>query len=45
MTCDFYQASLVKDSWIFQNIKYNVIALAPISWQTYVHYYELNKVM
>jgi hypothetical protein len=29
MIGDFYQAPLVKDSWIFQNIKNNVIALAP----------------
>jgi hypothetical protein len=37
MTCDFYQTSLVKDSWIFQNIKNNVNALAPKFWETYVH--------
>ncbi len=30
MIGDFYQAPLVKDSWIFQNIKDNVNALAPI---------------
>jgi hypothetical protein len=35
----------VKDNWIFQNIKDNVNALAPIFWQTYVQCYELNKVM
>jgi hypothetical protein len=45
MTFDFYQAPLVKDNWIFQNIKDNVNALAPIFWQTYVQCYELNKVM
>jgi hypothetical protein len=32
-------------SWIFQNIKNNVNALAPNFWQTYVQCYELNKVM
>jgi len=45
MISDFYQTSLVKDSWIFQNIKNNVNALAPTFWQTYVQCYELNKVM
>jgi hypothetical protein len=45
MIGDFYQAPLVKDSWIFQNIKNNVNALAPTFWQTYVQCYELNKVM
>jgi hypothetical protein len=45
MTCDCHQAPLVKDSWIFQNIKDNVNALAPNFWQTYVQCYELNKVM
>jgi hypothetical protein len=29
MTCDFYQAPPMKDSWIFQNIKDNVNALTP----------------
>jgi hypothetical protein len=29
MIGDFYQAPFVKDSWIFQNIKDNVNALAP----------------
>jgi hypothetical protein len=29
MTSDFFQAPLMKDSWIFQNIKNNVNALAP----------------
>jgi hypothetical protein len=32
----FYQTPLMKDSWIFQNIKYNVNALALTFWQTYV---------
>jgi len=27
ITCDFYQSPLVKDSWIFQNIKDNINAL------------------
>jgi hypothetical protein len=45
LTSDFYQAPLVKDNWIFQNIKYNVNALTPIFLQTYVQCYELNKVM
>jgi hypothetical protein len=45
MTCDFYQTPLVKDNWIFQNIKNNVNALTPNFWQTYVQCYELNKVM
>jgi hypothetical protein len=45
MTSDCYQAALVIDSWIFQNIKDNVNALAPKFWQTYVQCYELNKVM
>jgi len=40
-----YQTPSMKDSWIFQNIKDNVNALAPIFWQTYVQSYELNKVM
>jgi hypothetical protein len=43
MTCDFYQGPHVKDSWIFQNIKDNVNALAPNFWQTCVQCYELNK--
>jgi hypothetical protein len=29
MTCDFYQTPLVKNSWMFQNIKDNVNALTP----------------
>jgi hypothetical protein len=37
MTCDFYQTPLVKDNWIFQNIKNNVNALALKFWETYVH--------
>jgi len=45
MTSDFYQTPFVKHSWIFQNIKDNVNALAPNIWQTYVHCYELNKVI
>jgi hypothetical protein len=45
MTSDFYQAPPVKDSWIFQNIKDNVNALTPIFLQTYVQYYEQNKIM
>jgi hypothetical protein len=45
MTGDFYQTPLVKDSWIFQNIKNNVNALTPNFWQTYVQCYELNKIM
>jgi hypothetical protein len=36
MIGDFYQTPLVKDSWIFQNIKDNVNALAPNFWVTYV---------
>jgi hypothetical protein len=45
MTRDFYQTPHVKDSWIFQNVKDNVNALASIFWQTYVQCYELNKNM
>jgi hypothetical protein len=45
MISDFYQAPLLKNNWIFQNIKDNVNALTPNFWQTYVQYYELNKVM
>jgi hypothetical protein len=45
MIGDVYQTSLMKDSWIFQNIKNNVNALAPNFWQTYVQCHELNKVM
>jgi len=45
MIGDFYQTPLMKDSWIFQNIKNNVNSLAPNFWQTYVQCYELNKVM
>jgi hypothetical protein len=45
MVGDFFQAPLMKNSWIFQNIKYNVNALTPNFWQTYVQCYELNKVM
>ncbi len=45
MISDFYQALPMKDSWIFQNIKDNVNALTPNFWQTYVQYYELNKIM
>jgi hypothetical protein len=33
MTSDFYQTPLVKDSWIFQNIKDNVNALAKTIWR------------
>jgi hypothetical protein len=29
MVGDFFEAPIVKDSWIFQNIKDNVNALAP----------------
>ncbi len=29
MIGDFYEASLMKDNWIFQNVKDNVNALAP----------------
>jgi len=36
MIGDFYQTPHVKDSWSFQNIKYNVNALAPNFWQTNV---------
>jgi hypothetical protein len=35
----------MKDSWIFQNVKDNVNALAPKNLWTCVQYYELNKVM
>jgi hypothetical protein len=45
MTSDFFQTPFMKNSWIFQNIKDNVNALAPNFWQTYVQCYELNKVM
>jgi len=45
MTSDFFRAPLMEYSWIFQNIKNNVNALAPKFWQTYVQCYELNKVM
>ncbi len=45
MTCDFYQTPLVKDNWIFQNIKNNVNALTPNFWQTYVQCYKLNKII
>jgi hypothetical protein len=36
MIGDFFQAPLMKDSWIFQNIKDNVNILAPNFWQTNV---------
>ncbi len=45
MIGDLYQMPLMKDSWIFQNIKDNVNALTPNFLQTYVRCYELNKVM
>ncbi len=45
MTSDFYQAPHMKDNYIFQNVKDNVNALAPIFWQTYIECYELNKIM
>jgi hypothetical protein len=45
ITSEFYQTPLMKDSWIFQNIKNNVNALAPNFWQTYVQCNELNKIM
>jgi hypothetical protein len=45
MTSDLYQTPLVKDSWIFQNIKDNVNVLAQFFLQSYVQCYELNKVM
>jgi hypothetical protein len=35
MISDFYQARLMKDSWIFQNIKDHVNALTPNFSQTY----------
>jgi hypothetical protein len=38
MIGDFYQAPLVKDSWIFQNVNYNFNALTPNFWQTYVQF-------
>ncbi len=38
ITNDFHQAPLMKDNWIFQNIKYNVNALALNFWQTYVQF-------
>jgi hypothetical protein len=41
----FLLSTPVKDSWIFQNIKDNVNALAPNFRQTYVQCYELNKIM
>ncbi len=37
MIGDFYQAPLVKDNWIFQNIKNNVNALTPTFWQPYAN--------
>ncbi len=45
MRSDFYQTPLAKDIWIFQNIKDNVNAIAPIFLQTYVQCYELNTIM
>ncbi len=42
MIGDFYQTPLLKDGWIFQNIKNNVNALTPNFWQTYVQCYRLN---
>ncbi len=45
MTSDLFETPLVKDSWVFQNIKDNVNALAPKILQTYVQCYELNKIM
>ncbi len=45
MIGDFFQVPLMKNSWIFQNIKNNVNALTPNFLQTYVQCYELNKVM
>jgi len=45
MTSDFYQAHLMKDSWIFRNTKDNVNALTQKNSQTYVQCYELNKVI
>jgi hypothetical protein len=35
MTCEFYQTPLLKDNWMFQNIKENVNALTPKFCQTY----------
>jgi hypothetical protein len=45
MIGDFYQTPLVKDSWIFQNIKDNVNTLTLNFWQTYVQCYQLNKII
>jgi len=45
MIGDFYQTPLVKNSWIFQNIKDNVNTLMSNFCQTYVQCYELNKVI
>jgi hypothetical protein len=45
MISDFYQSPHVKDSWIIQNIKDNVNALALNFLQTYVQCYELSKIM
>jgi hypothetical protein len=43
MIGDFYETPLVKDSWIFQNIKNNVNTLTPNFW--HVKCYKLNKVV
>jgi hypothetical protein len=45
MTSDFHQTPIMKDNWIFQNIKNNVNAITPIFRQTYFQCYESNKVM
>jgi hypothetical protein len=41
MTGDFYQATPMKDSWIFQNTKNNVNALTPNFWQIFMNEIKL----
>lgn len=45
MTCDFYQAPLVKHSWKFQNLNEDIIALSPNFYRTSIYCYELHEVM
>jgi hypothetical protein len=45
MTCEFYQALLVQDSWIFssKNIGFNILTIS--FWHENVKFYELRKII
>ena len=45
VTGDFYQASPVRDKWIFQKIDEGLSALGPNFWQDHMKCYESNTAM